>query len=126
MKKKVTKAGGSHAWPVKFIGANEIEKNLNTLKFYNKGLQGSTTSKNQVTNQVTNLECKAILVNSDGMVCEMKTNSLYLGLLYKAKTGELKAVMDIEPLKDLEDSQRCSYYISLIEPMLLYPNILSI
>ena len=63
-------------------------------------------------NKVTNFECEAMLVNSEIMVCELKTNSSNLALIYKAKTGQLVKILDLELVQD-SPSQKLKFYNSL-------------
>ena len=63
-------------------------------------------------NKVTNFECEAMLVNSEIMVCELKTNSSNLALIYKAKTGQLVKILDLELVQD-SPSQTLKFYNSM-------------
>ena len=65
-----------------------------------------------VSNKVTNFECEAMLVNYDIMVCELKTNSTNLALIYKAKTGQLVKILDLALVQVLT-TEKLNFYNSL-------------
>ena len=105
----------SSPWPVKYIDSDEIQKQMDQQKNReNETLESSSISKDAAvfaTNQVTNLNCKAVFVPSfEVMVCEIKTSSLHLALVYKAKTGELEKVLNISTLSNLPEEERWMIY----------------
>ena len=83
--------------PVKFLEA-ENAKEFN-------GIQ------DQVKTSVKNFEAKGILTNEELLVCEIKTDSTGLALLYKAQTGELKAIMDIQKWENCSLYERLGCYL---------------
>lgn len=98
--------GEGGKWPVEFMGADKVAEKLKALKL------GAEIKENVVAvAKVTNLDTKAILINSEVLVCEMETNSVKLALLYKAKTGELKAIIESQPLEKLTQGQKNHFYI---------------
>ena len=82
----------SSDWPIKFESADAIGQKKVTGKVMEK--------KVEVEAEVTNLKCNAFLLCNELMICEMKTSSESLALLYKAKTGELKAILDISKVEN--------------------------
>ena len=66
----------------------------------------------RTSNRVENLACDAFLLNSDLVVCELTTNAMKLALVYKAQTGELKAIADMT--KVLDEEERHEKYQHLI------------
>ena len=95
----------SSPWPVKYIGNDEMENNMKSIKFE------SIKAKMRVTNKLTNFICKAMHINSETMVCEMKTNSLQIALLYETKTGQLIKILDTNSLENLTENERCGFYV---------------
>ena len=90
----------SSPWPVEFINANTVEDMVKNVS------KNASVIKN-VSNKVTNLSCEAFLLeNQNVMVCELKTNSTCLALVYKAKTGELKAILDTSTIQNLPNETR--------------------
>ena len=90
----------SSPWPVEFIESNTVED------MAKKESNIANVIRN-VSNQVTNLSCEAFLLeNHKVMVCELKTNSTCLALVYKAETGELKAILDSSTIKNLPNETR--------------------
>ena len=90
----------SSHWPVDFIEANTVED------LAKKVFKNASVIRN-VSNKVTNLSCEAFLLeNQKVMVCELKTNSTCLALVYKAKTGELKAILDTSTIQNLPNETR--------------------
>ena len=105
----------SSPWPVQYVNSDEVQKQMNQQKNReNETLKSSSDDAVcSATNQVTNLKCKAVFVPSfDIMVCEMKTSSLHLALVYKAKTGELEKVLNISTLSNLPEEKRWMFYKS--------------
>ena len=105
----------SSPWPVQYVNSDEVQKQMNQQKNReNETLKSSSDDAVcSATNQVTNLKCKAVFVPSfDIMVCEMKTSSLHLALVYKAKTGELEKVLNISTLSSLPEEKRWIFYKS--------------
>ena len=95
----------SSPWPVEFIEADKVkEMTVNpTYKI------AKTVS--QASNKVTNLSCEAFLLEGlKVVVCELKTNSTSLALVYKAKTGELMTILDINKLQDLSTEVKNGFY----------------
>ena len=91
----------SSNWPIDFVQSEEVEKlkeKCGKSKFHKTA---------EVSNAVRNLKCSAFLLTSDLMVCEMKTSFISLALIYKAKTGQLQAILNI---KDLQDELKTDLY----------------
>ena len=85
----------SSPWPVEFIEANTVEDMA-------KKVSNNASVIRNVSNIVTNLSCEAFLLEDQKvMVCELKTNSTCLALVYNAKTGELKAILDTSTIQNL-------------------------
>ena len=56
----------------------------------------------RASNKVTNLSCEAFLLEDlEVMVCELKTISAGIALIYKAKTGELQVILDMTQAVDI-------------------------
>ena len=90
----------SSPWPVEFIEANTVEDMA-------KKVSNNSSVIRNVSNKVTNLSCEASLLEDQKvMVCELKTNSTCLALVYKAKTGELKAILDTSTIQNLPNEIR--------------------
>ena len=101
----------SSPWPVQYVNSDQVQKQMNQQK--NRENETLNDAICSATNQVTNLKCKAVFVPSfDIMVCEMKTSSLHLALVYKAKTGELEKVLNISTLSNLPEEKRWMFYRS--------------
>ena len=103
----------SSPWPVQYVNSDEVQKQMNQQKNReNETLKSSSDDAVcSATNQVTNLKCKAVFVPSfDIMVCEMKTSSLHLALVYKARTGELEKVLNISTVSNLPEENRWMSY----------------
>ena len=98
-------------WPVDFIDKEKVMVMMN--KYSTRAVTPPREKVEKVENQVTHLDCKAILINSEVMVCELISKKSKLALLYKAKTGQLKAIVDIEPLINLDDVGKCAIYEQL-------------
>ena len=65
----------------------------------------------RASNKVTNLSCEAFLLEDlEVMVCELKTTSTGLALIYKAKTGELQVILDIHEIQDMPDEVKFGIY----------------
>ena len=81
--------------------------------------------KDQVNTKVKNFEANAILsedfevrslsqtLSHDLMVCEIKTEATNFTLLYKAQTGELKAIIDTKKMANYTLHQRLGNYFNL-------------
>ena len=87
-----------------------------------KEMANSVTRKTSIaskaSNKVTNLSCEAFLLEDlQVMVCELKTNSTCLALIYKAATGELEAILDINDCQDLPDEVRYGIYSQFNEKL---------
>ena len=90
----------SSPWPVEFIESKRVEQMV-------KKVSNNASVIRNVSNKVTNLACEAFLMeNQKVMVCELKTNSTCLALVYKAKTGELKAILDTSTIQNLPNEIR--------------------
>ena len=90
----------SSQWPVEFLDANTVEDMV-------KNVSKNASVIRNVSNKVTNLSCEAFLLEDQKvMVCELKTNSTCLALVYKAKTGELKAILDTSTIQNLPHETR--------------------
>ena len=90
----------SSSWPVEFIEADTVEGMA-------KKVSNNSSVIRNVSNKVTNLSCEASLLEDQKvMVCELKTNSTCLALVYKAKTGELKAILDTSTIQNLPNEIR--------------------
>ena len=90
----------SSPWPVEFIEADTVEGMA-------KKVSNNSSVIRNVSNKVTNLSCEAFLLEDQKvMVCELKTNSTCLALVYKAKTGELKAILDTSTIQNLTNETR--------------------
>ena len=82
----------SSPWPIPFYQGDQIK----------------TTKENvqepieKVANQVTNLKCEAFLLTEDCLVTELETSSTRLGLVYAAKTGTLKSIIDMKNVEDFK------------------------
>ena len=104
----------SSPWPVQYIDSDQVKKQMDQQKTReNETLKSPSISEDTVcaTNEVTNLKCKAVFVPSfEVMVCEIKTSSLHLALVYKAKTGELEKVLNISTLSNLPEEKRWMIY----------------
>lgn len=104
-KMAMKKAGkASPQWPFEFWPSSKVSE---VAKISSKIVK----AKSEARNSVTNLNVKTILVDSTVMVTEMRTSSCNLALLYKAHTGELKAILDINPIKDMDCGQRNGFYV---------------
>ena len=68
--------------------------------------------KGDVITNVKNFKAKAILTN-DLMVCEINTEATNFALLYKAQTGELKAIVDTKKMANYTLYQRLGKYCNL-------------
>ena len=103
----------SSPWPVQYIDSDEVQKQMDQQKTRENETKSPSISEDTVcaTNEVTNLNCKAVFVPSlEVMVCEIKTISLHLALVYKAKTGELEKVLNISTLSNLPEEERWMIY----------------
>ena len=90
----------SSPWPVEFLESNTVEDMA-------KKVSNNSSVIRNVSNKVTNLSCEAFLLEDQKvMVCELKTNSTCLALVYKAKTGELKAILDTSTIQNLPNEIR--------------------
>ena len=90
--------------PLTFIKADKANKAMNVE---------TVETQSEVSTTVKNFDAKAILVNSQLLICEIKTHSTSLCLLYKATTGELLAFIDLQDLQNCTLSQRLAYYENL-------------
>ena len=103
----------SSPWPIQYIGSDVVEKQMNQQKIRENETVKSPSSEEVIcaTNEVTNLKCKAVFVPSfDVMVCEMKTSSIHLALVYKARTGELEKVLNISTVSNFPEENRLMSY----------------
>ena len=101
----------SSPWPIQYICSDEVEKQINQKKIRENENYSLGEEVICATNEVTNLKCKAVFVPSfDVMVCEMKTSSIHLALVYKARTGELEKVLNISTVSNLPEENRWMSY----------------
>ena len=101
----------SSPWPIQYIGSDEVEKQINQKKIRENENYPLGEEVICASNEVTNLKCKAVFVPSfDVMVCEMKTSSIHLALVYKARTGELEKVLNISTVTNLKEEIRWMSY----------------
>jgi len=84
----------SSPWPVKFLEAEVVKKmSENSLD--------KASILRSVSNNVTNLKCDGYLLDDQQtMVCDLNTSSTSLAVIYNAKTGELKGILDTTSIKD--------------------------
>ena len=98
----------SSPWPVEFIEADKVKDMTVNLTY-----KAKTVS--QASNKVTNLSCDAFLLEGlKVVVCELKTCSTSLALVYKAKTGELMTILDIKTIQHLPTEVKNGFYSKFV------------
>ncbi len=76
------------------------------------GFQGTgIRALKSVKTGVSNLDCRSKLVTDDVLVCELKTSSASLSMIYKAHTGQLKTILDGNHLANVSDEDRNALYV---------------